>query len=42
MNMENDKKDQLSRPAQYLIVGIAIALSVLVIAVTILAFLTDV
>jgi preprotein translocase subunit Sec61beta len=42
MENENNTKDQLSRPAQYVFVGIAIAFSVLVIAATIFAFVTDV
>jgi hypothetical protein len=40
--MENNTNDHLSRIAQYVFVGIAIVLSVLVIAVTIFVFVTDV
>lgn len=40
--MGNNPNQQLSRGAQYIFVGIAIALSVLVIAVTVLVFFTSV
>jgi hypothetical protein len=40
--MGNNPNQQISKGAQYIFFGITIALSVLVVAVTILAFVTDV
>ena len=40
--MANNSNDQFFRPMQYVLVGIAIALSVLVVAVTMFVFLTDI
>jgi hypothetical protein len=40
--MGNNPNQQLSKGAQYIFVGIAIALSLLVVAVTILVFVTSV
>jgi hypothetical protein len=42
MNIENDPKSQISRGTQYVVIGIAVALSILVVVVTILVFVTDV
>ena len=42
MDIENDSGNQLSKGMQYVLIGIAVALSILVLAVTILAFVTDV
>jgi uncharacterized protein YjeT (DUF2065 family) len=42
MDMENNSGNQLSRGMQFVLIGIAIVFTVLVVAVTILAFVTDV
>jgi hypothetical protein len=42
METKNNTNDQLPKGAQFVFIGISIALSVLVIAVTILMFVSDV